>query len=167
VLADAGYWHQRQMQHIVSDGMTVLVPPDAGLRKDARPGWTGGVYAFMRRVLASPEGRALYRQRQITIKPVFGQRGRGCAPCSTAAPPSHTRRPFPDSLDDRSSRRRGGERGTFARRGALCARRPSSARRTRIRHSGPPRPGLLSRMGSSTYCLTAERRWEGTWHRGA
>jgi type IV secretory pathway protease TraF len=69
----AGYWHQRQMEHIVSGGIKVLVPPDAGLRKDARPGWTGGLYAFMRRVLASPEGRALYRQRQIAIEPVFGQ----------------------------------------------------------------------------------------------
>jgi transposase len=73
VLADVGYWHQRQMEHLVSEGMTVLIPPDAGLRKGARPGWTGGLYAFMRRVLASPEGRALYRQRQITIEPVFGQ----------------------------------------------------------------------------------------------
>jgi transposase len=73
VVADAGYWHQRQMEHIVSDGMTVLVPPDGGLRKAARPGWTGGPYAFMRRVLATPAGRALYRQRQITIEPVFGQ----------------------------------------------------------------------------------------------
>jgi hypothetical protein len=27
----------------------------------------------MRRVLATPAGRALYRQRQITIEPVFGQ----------------------------------------------------------------------------------------------
>jgi hypothetical protein len=26
---------------------------------------------------------------------------------------------------------------------------------------------LLLCMGSSTYCLTAERRREGTWHRGA
>jgi transposase len=73
VLADAGYWHQRQMESVVSDGMTVLVPPDAGLRKDTRPGWTGGFYDFMRRVLASPEGRALYRRRQVTIEPVFGQ----------------------------------------------------------------------------------------------
>jgi transposase len=73
VLADAGYWHQRQMENVVSDGMTVLVPPDAGLRKGTRPGWTGGVYDFMRRVLASPEGRALYRRRQVTIEPVFGQ----------------------------------------------------------------------------------------------
>ena len=27
----------------------------------------------MRRVLATPDGRSLYRQRQITIEPVFGQ----------------------------------------------------------------------------------------------
>lgn len=73
VVADAGYWHQRQMEHIVSDGIQVLVPPDAGLRKGARPGWDGGPYAFMRRVLATPHGRALYRQRQVTIEPVFGQ----------------------------------------------------------------------------------------------
>ena len=73
VLADAGYWHQRQIEAVVSDGMQVLVPPDAGLRKGARPGWTGGLYDFMRRVLATPDGRDLYRQRQITIEPVFGQ----------------------------------------------------------------------------------------------
>ena len=73
VLADAGYWHQRQIEAVVGDGMQVLVPPDAGLRKGARPGWTGGLYDFMRRVLATPDGRALYRQRQITIEPVFGQ----------------------------------------------------------------------------------------------
>ena len=73
VLADAGYWHQRQIEAVVSDGMQVLVPPDAGLRKGARPGWTGGLYDFMRRVLATPAGRDHYRQRQITIEPVFGQ----------------------------------------------------------------------------------------------
>jgi transposase len=73
VLADAGYWHQRQMQQIASEGIQVLVPPDAGLRKGPRPGWNGGMYAFMRRVLATPAGRDLYRQRQITIEPVFGQ----------------------------------------------------------------------------------------------
>src|SRR2546421_8276213 len=32
VLADAGYWHTKQMENIVSDGIQVLVPPDAGLR---------------------------------------------------------------------------------------------------------------------------------------
>ena len=73
VVADAGYWHQRQIEAVVSDGIQVLVPPDSGLRKTPRPGWTGGFYDFMRRVLATPDGRALYRQRQTTIEPVFGQ----------------------------------------------------------------------------------------------
>jgi hypothetical protein len=72
VLADAGYWHQRQIERVVADGMQVLVPPDGGLRKGTRPGWDG-FYDFMRRVLATPEGRSLYRQRQITVEPVFGQ----------------------------------------------------------------------------------------------
>jgi Transposase domain (DUF772) len=39
VLADAGYWHQVQMEAIVDRGMQVLIPPDAGKRKGARPGW--------------------------------------------------------------------------------------------------------------------------------
>ena len=62
-----------RFETVVSDGMQVLVPPDAGLRKGARPGWTGGLYDFMRRVLDTPAGRDHYRQRQITIEPVFGQ----------------------------------------------------------------------------------------------
>jgi hypothetical protein len=73
VLADAGYWHQRQIETIVSDGIQVLVPPDSSLRRGTRPGWTGGLYDFMRRMLATPHGRELYRQRQATIEPVFGQ----------------------------------------------------------------------------------------------
>ncbi len=51
VVADAGYWHKRQMENVVSRGIQVLIPPDAGLRKNTRPGWDGGLYAFMRRVL--------------------------------------------------------------------------------------------------------------------
>jgi transposase len=43
VLADAGYWHQVQMERLVSDGMTVLIPPDANKRGGARPGWDGGL----------------------------------------------------------------------------------------------------------------------------
>jgi transposase len=73
VLADAGYWHQRQMQQLAAEGIQTLVPPDAGLRRGERPGWTGGMYSFMRRVLATDRGHELYRQRQITIEPVFGQ----------------------------------------------------------------------------------------------
>ena len=71
VLADAGYWHQVQMEHLVSDGMTVLVPPDAKKRGGARPGWDGGHYAFMRRVLATDHGGALYAKRQVMVEPVF------------------------------------------------------------------------------------------------
>src|ERR671918_138528 len=60
VLADAGYWHQAQTETITGSGTVVLIPPDAGKRKGARPGWDGGLYAFMRRVL----GGELYAKRQ-------------------------------------------------------------------------------------------------------
>jgi DDE family transposase len=72
VVADAGYWHQAQMESIVNRGIQVLVPPDAGKRTTARPGWDGGVYAFMRRVLATELGGGLYRKRKAMIEPVFG-----------------------------------------------------------------------------------------------
>jgi len=73
VLADAGYWHTEQIQRIAANGMQVLVPPDSGLRESARPGWDGGLYAFMRRVLSSDAGHALYAKRKHSIEPVFGQ----------------------------------------------------------------------------------------------
>jgi hypothetical protein len=41
-------------------------------RKGKRPGWDGGAYAFMRRVLATDAGGALYAKRQSMIEPVFG-----------------------------------------------------------------------------------------------
>jgi hypothetical protein len=71
VLADAGYWHQVQMERLLSDGLTVLIPPDAKKRAGARPGWDGGLYAFMRRVLATDAGGELYAKRQTIIEPVF------------------------------------------------------------------------------------------------
>ena len=71
VVADAGYWHQDQMQRIVADGTQVLIPPDSSRRKAPRPGWDGGLYAFMRRVLDTDRGNELYRQRQQLIEPVF------------------------------------------------------------------------------------------------
>jgi transposase len=73
VLADAGYWHQQQMEAIIDRGMQVLIPPDAGKRKGARPGWDGGLYAFMRRVLGTDHGGGLYAKRQGMIEPVFAQ----------------------------------------------------------------------------------------------
>jgi hypothetical protein len=72
LLADAGYWHQVQMESIIDRGIQVLIPPDAGKRKGTRPGWDGGAYAHMRRVLQTDLGRALYRKRQAMIEPVFG-----------------------------------------------------------------------------------------------
>jgi transposase len=73
VIADAGYWHQRQMENVVCRGIQVLIPPDSGLRQGARPGWDGGLYGFMRRVLSTDHAKALYRKRHATIEPVFGQ----------------------------------------------------------------------------------------------
>jgi hypothetical protein len=73
VLADAGYWHKQQMENVVSDGIQVLVPPDGGLNEGTRPGWNEGMYAFMRRVLASEAGHELYKHRKATVEPVFAQ----------------------------------------------------------------------------------------------
>jgi len=71
VVADTGYWHHVQMDELALRDITVLIPPDAGKRKDTRPGWDGGRYAFMRRVLATDIGAALYSKRQELIEPVF------------------------------------------------------------------------------------------------
>jgi transposase len=72
LLADAGYWHQDQMENTINRGIQVLIPPDAGKRKTARPGWDGGLYSFMRRVLDTELGGGLYAKRQGMIEPVFG-----------------------------------------------------------------------------------------------
>jgi transposase len=71
VLADAGYWHQVQMQRLLGDGLTLLIPPDAKKRAGTRPGWDGGLYAFMRRVLDTDAGGELYAKRQTMIEPIF------------------------------------------------------------------------------------------------
>jgi transposase len=71
VLADAGYWHQPQMERLVADGTQVLIPPDSGKRKGKRPGWDGGFYNFMRAVLDTELGAGLYRHRQQLIEPIF------------------------------------------------------------------------------------------------
>jgi hypothetical protein len=72
LVADTGYWHQVQMDQIIERGIQVLIPPDAGNRKSPRPGWDGGIYAFMRRVLQTNFGGDLYRKRKGMIEPVFG-----------------------------------------------------------------------------------------------
>ena len=71
-VADTGFWNEQQMDKLAADGVAVLVPPESGKRKGQRPGWSGGRYSWMRRLLASDHGRELYRQRRQVIEPVFG-----------------------------------------------------------------------------------------------
>jgi len=73
LLADAGYWHNAQMEAIEGRGIEVLASPDGNMREGKRPGWDHGLYQQMREKLASDRGRKLYAQRKITIEPVFGQ----------------------------------------------------------------------------------------------
>src|SRR4051794_28938012 len=56
VLADAGYWHQVQMERLVSDGIEVLIPPDAKKR--------GGAAGLGRRALRVHAPRPGHRPRQ-------------------------------------------------------------------------------------------------------
>jgi hypothetical protein len=71
-VADAGYWHHEQMDSLAANGVAVLIPPDAGKRKGARPGWQGGRYDWMRTVLATEAGQRLYGKRSQTVEPMFG-----------------------------------------------------------------------------------------------
>jgi transposase len=71
VVADAGYWNRPHIEHLVNQGIQTLVCPEALNRATPRPGRDRGLYAFMRRVLESEAGHALYKQRQAMIEPVF------------------------------------------------------------------------------------------------
>ena len=62
-----------QIEHLLADCLQVPVPPDSTVRQGARPGWEGGMYSFMRRVLVTDLGRELYTKRRHSIEPVFGQ----------------------------------------------------------------------------------------------
>jgi hypothetical protein len=73
VLADAGYWKNDAIEALVAQGIQTLVAPDADRRKEPRPGRRGGLYDFIRRVLASDRGSELYAHRQAIVEPVFGQ----------------------------------------------------------------------------------------------
>jgi transposase len=73
VVADAQYWNEEHIDEVIANKhIQVLIPPDGGVSGKQRRGWTGGRYTFMRRVLASEYGGALYRKRQHMIEPVFG-----------------------------------------------------------------------------------------------
>jgi hypothetical protein len=73
VIADAGYWHTRQIEAITERGIEVLIPPDGTMRDGPRPGWENGLYEQMRQKLTTDHGRELDAQRKITVEPVYGQ----------------------------------------------------------------------------------------------
>ena len=73
VAADAGYWNEQHMDEVVANKhIPVLIPPDKGSRGTPRPGWTGGRYEWMRRLLKTELGQQLYRKRAQTVEPLFG-----------------------------------------------------------------------------------------------
>jgi hypothetical protein len=73
VVADAGYWKTEAIEALVAQGIQTLVAPDADRREQPSPSRCGGLFDFMRRVLASDHGGQLYARRQAVIEPVFGQ----------------------------------------------------------------------------------------------
>jgi transposase len=72
-VADSGYWHEQQIDTVITGGTQVLIPPDAGKRGTPRRGWQGGRYAWMRNVLETDHGARLYRKRKVMVEPVFAQ----------------------------------------------------------------------------------------------
>jgi transposase len=73
VIADAGYWHNRQIEQVTERGIEVLIPPDGTIREGHRPGWEHGFYEAMREKLKSDRGRKPYAQRKTSVEPVYGQ----------------------------------------------------------------------------------------------
>ncbi len=72
VLADAGYWSNEHIDSLRERGMTPIVAPDT-TRYRPRKTRLGGPYDFMRRVLATERGGALYSKRMPMVEPVFAQ----------------------------------------------------------------------------------------------
>lgn len=74
--ADAGYFSADNLEHPATKMTQMLVPPDrvkqaATVPTDAMPGES--TKERMRRTLAEPAGRALYKMRKAIVEPVFGQ----------------------------------------------------------------------------------------------
>jgi hypothetical protein len=84
VLADAGYGHQRQIDTVVGDGVQVLVSPDSGLRQGPRPGWTGGLYDFMRPGPLPPRARG----ERLQVRAANGPSGSGRSSSAAAKNPT-------------------------------------------------------------------------------
>jgi hypothetical protein len=72
-LADSQYWNEEHIDEVIDNKhIQVLIPPDSRGRAQPRPGWKGGRYDWMRRILNSQPIQQLYRNRIEMIEPVFG-----------------------------------------------------------------------------------------------
>jgi len=72
ILADAGYWSNGHIDSLRERGMIPIVAPDT-TRGRPRKTRLGGPYDFMRRVLDTESGGALYSRRMPMVEPVFAQ----------------------------------------------------------------------------------------------
>lgn len=87
VLADAGYWSEKNVQFLIERGIACLIPPDKVRRRTWReenplpppPSPDASLKEQMRYALKLPENKKRYRRREQTVEPVFGQvkEGRG------------------------------------------------------------------------------------------
>lgn len=80
LLADTGYWNGQSLESEKLTGYRVIVPPDKPRfsekkeKKELAANAPKGERASqMRDFLATDEGKALYRRRQSSIEPVYGQ----------------------------------------------------------------------------------------------
>jgi hypothetical protein len=73
VLADGGYWNSAAISEVRSHGIDVLVPTQDRRRSKPRKlsPRQGQEARRIEAVLATPEGKALYRRRQQLVEPVF------------------------------------------------------------------------------------------------
>lgn len=67
LLADGGYWSEANAALERPGGPRLLIPPNPGNGRSSRPG-----HLRMRRRLAQPACKALYRRRGAIVEPVFG-----------------------------------------------------------------------------------------------
>ena len=74
VLADGGYWNSPQITELGQEGIVAIVPTRAATRTKSRAlsPRQGPEAERIDALLDTPEGAALYRQRQRIIDPVFG-----------------------------------------------------------------------------------------------
>jgi hypothetical protein len=141
-VADSGYWHEEQIDHVVNMGTQVLIPPDAGKRDTPRRGWDGGRYAFMRTVLSGDYGGGLYRKRKAMVEPVFAHQAQPAdQPVPQARQIRRTLRMAADHRDSQPAQAPQAPPGhPDSLKRPLAAPTPDQTRRPRSLRAPPPPP---------------------------